>query len=246
MGVESSFKPPLKQKIATFLRRENLVITTFMTIHTPSAHSPFIANQNKGLSFPSTAAGCDEAGRGALAGPVVAAAVVLPATYSLPSLTDSKKLTPKMREILAPAIKRQALAWGVGMATVAEIEEQNILQATFLAMHRAIDAMLEGAKATVDHLFIDGNRFKAYPAIPHTCIVRGDATVPAIAAASILAKTARDSHMALLAADFPHYGWVKNKGYPTAAHKQVLKRHGCSIHHRQSYKPCALVLDAMR
>ncbi len=214
-----------------------------MTNRTPSAPF-FIANQNKGLSYPSTAAGCDEAGRGALAGPVVAAAVVLPSTYSLPNLTDSKKLTAKMREILAPAIKEQALAWGVGMATVAEIEEKNILQATFLAMHRAIAAMLEGTEATVDHLLIDGNRFKAYPTIPHTCIVRGDATVPAIAAASILAKTERDRQMALLAADFPHYAWDKNKGYPTAAHKEALKRYGCSIHHRRSYKPCALVLES--
>jgi len=206
--------------------------------------SSFTASQNKG-PYPSTTAGCDEAGRGALAGPVVAATVVLPALYSLPNLTDSKKLTPQMREILAVAIKKQALAWGIGIATVAEIEERNILQATFVAMHRAIEVMLKKAKAPVDHLLIDGNRFKPYPAIRHTCIVHGDATVPAIAAASILAKTHRDSHMVLLAPDYPHYEWQKNKGYPTKAHKHALKSYGCSVHHRRTYKPCASILASI-
>ena len=234
MGVESSFKPPLKQKIATFPRRENLVITTFMTIHTPSAHSPFIANQNKGPSFPSTAAGCDEAGRGALAGPVVAAAVVLPATYSLPSLTDSKKLTPKMREILAPAIKRQALAWGVGMATVAEIEEQNILQATFLAMHRAIQKVIAQGKHP-DLLLIDGNRFNPFPHIPHHCVVQGDATFASIAAASILAKNERDRQMHALAKQYHRYGWQTNVGYPTRTHREAIRKHGLTPHHRKTF-----------
>jgi len=176
-------------------------------------------------------AGCDEAGRGCLAGPVVAAAVVLDAKKDYPLLNDSKKLTPKSREILREIIEKEALAWAVGFVSPAEIDQINILQASFLAMHRAIDQLAFAP----EYLLIDGNRFKLYKNIPHQCIIGGDALYQAIAAASILAKTHRDAYMREAHDQFPLYGWNQNKGYPTKAHKKAIANHGLSSLHRLSF-----------
>jgi ribonuclease HII len=178
-----------------------------------------------------TEAGCDEAGRGCLAGPVVAAAVILPTDFDHPLLNDSKKMTPAKRDILAVIIKEQAIAYAIGQASPDEIDTINILQASFLAMHRAIDQLqqLPGL------LLIDGNRFKPYPGIPHQCIVGGDGLYRSIAAASILAKTYRDEQMVKLHLDFPYYCWGQNKGYPTTKHKQAIAQHGITSHHRKSF-----------
>lgn len=177
-------------------------------------------------------AGLDEAGRGCLAGPVVAAAVILPLNYTHSWLNDSKQLSPSQRENLREEITRDALAWAVGEASCTEIDQINILNATFLAMHRAI----EGLVLRPEHLLVDGNRFKAYPLIPHTCIVRGDAQYLAIAAASVLAKTHRDAHMQRLAAEYPRYDWASNVGYPTPTHRRALCEHGPTRHHRRSFR----------
>ncbi len=176
-------------------------------------------------------AGCDEAGRGCLAGPVVAAAVILDARKDYPLLNDSKKLTPKSRETLREIIENEAMAWAVGFVSPAEIDQINILQASFLAMHRALD------KLTVvpEHLLIDGNRFKAYKNIPHQCIIRGDGLYQSIAAASILAKTHRDAYMREANEQFPNYAWNQNKGYPTKAHKNAIANHGLSPLHRLTF-----------
>lgn len=155
-------------------------------------------------------AGCDEAGRGCLAGPVFAAAVILPNNFYLEGLNDSKKLNHKQRELLRPQIEEQALAWAVALVDHEEIDKINILNASFLAMHRAIEQL----KVQPQYLAIDGNRFKAYPNIPHSCIVKGDGKYLNIAAASILAKTHRDEFMDKIADEFPAYDWKKNKGYP--------------------------------
>ena len=176
-------------------------------------------------------AGCDEAGRGCLAGPVVAAAVVLDAKKDYPLLNDSKKLTPKSREILREIIEKEALAWAVGFVSPAEIDKINILQASFLAMHRALDQLAFAP----EHLLIDGNRFKLYKNIPHQCIIGGDALYQAIAAASILAKTHRDAYMREAHDQFPLYGWDQNKGYPTKTHKNAIANHGLSPLHRLSF-----------
>jgi len=176
-------------------------------------------------------AGCDEAGRGCLAGPVVAAAVVLDAKKDYPLLNDSKKLTPKSREILREIIEKEALAWAVGFVSPAEIDQINILQASFLAMHRALDQLAFAP----EHLLIDGNRFKLYKNIPHQCIIGGDALYQAIAAASILAKTHRDAYMREAHDQFPLYGWDQNKGYPTKTHKNAIANHGLSPLHRLSF-----------
>jgi ribonuclease HII len=177
-------------------------------------------------------AGCDEAGRGCLAGPVVAAAVILPPGYNNPEINDSKKLTASKREILRLEIERSAVAWAVGMADNDEIDSINILNASFLAMHRAIFGLLPFPQ----HIIVDGNRFTCYGNIPHTCIVRGDSLYLSIAAASILAKTHRDKLMANLDKEFPYYGWINNKGYPTNYHICALERHGPSPLHRKSFK----------
>ena len=177
-------------------------------------------------------AGLDEAGRGCLAGPVVAAAVVLPPDYQHPRLTDSKRLTARQREVLRADILRDAFAWAVAEASVAEIEQLNIAQASYLAMHRAVAALA----ITPEHLLVDGNRFRAYAPIPHTCIVRGDATFLAIAAASVLAKQHRDALMDTLDAEFPAYGWARNAGYPTPAHQATLRQHGPTPHHRRTFR----------
>lgn len=174
-------------------------------------------------------AGCDEAGRGCLAGPVFAAAVVLPAGYSHPLLTDSKALSEKRREEMRAVIERDAVAWAVASCSAAEIDEINILQASILAMHRALDAL---APVVPELVVVDGNRFKAWrPGVEWQTIVKGDAKLGNIAAASILAKTHRDEFIRQAAAEFPAYGWEKNKAYPTAEHRAAIALHGpCPLH----------------
>jgi ribonuclease HII len=181
-----------------------------------------------------TEAGIDEAGRGCLAGPVFAAAVILPKDFRHPLINDSKKLTAPTRNILRNVIEEHALAFGIASASPEEIDEMNILNATCLAMHRAI-ALL---KVTPGLLLVDGNRFNPYPGIHHRCIVRGDATYLSIAAASILAKTCRDEYMENLHQQHPQYGWDRNKGYPTPEHKRCIAGHGLTEHHRRSFR-CA-------
>ncbi len=177
-------------------------------------------------------AGCDEAGRGCLAGPVFAAAVILPRKFKHPMLDDSKKLTEKIRDELRVVIEKEAIAWAVGRVNPKEIDKVNILNASFLAMHRAVDQL----KKTPTYLLIDGNRFNAYKDIPHHCIIKGDAKYMSIAAASILAKTHRDEHMLKLHRKFSYYSWDTNKGYPTQAHRDAIAQHGDCIHHRQSFR----------
>ena len=177
-------------------------------------------------------AGCDEAGRGCLAGSVYAAAVVLPPDYTHPLLNDSKQLTDARRRALRTDIERDALAWAVGTATAAEIDEINILRASILAMHRALD----GQSLRPDFIIVDGNRFTPYGQTPHATIVKGDARYLSIAAASILAKTYRDDEMHRLAALYPGYGWERNAGYPTAAHREAIARLGVTPYHRRTFK----------
>ena len=177
-------------------------------------------------------AGCDEAGRGCLAGPVFAAAVILPDQFNHPLLNDSKQLTEHQRNTLRPIIEQEALAWCVGVVTATEIDEINILNASILAMHRALD----GLGIRPEAILVDGNRFKPYHDIPSTCIVKGDATYRSIAAASILAKTHRDEFMDRIASEYPQYAWDKNKGYPTKAHRQAIEQTGPSPYHRMSFR----------
>lgn len=177
-------------------------------------------------------AGCDEAGRGCLAGPVVAAAVVLPHTFSHPLLNDSKQLSPHQRALLAPIIRQEAIAWAIASCSPKEIDQYNILWASVLAMHRAV-AQLSTMPGL---LLIDGNRFKPYPFIPHLCIVKGDSLYASIAAASVLAKTHRDELMEQLALQHPQYGWQQNMGYPTREHKKALLINGPTPWHRQSFR----------
>lgn len=176
-------------------------------------------------------AGCDEAGRGCLAGPVSAAAVILPKGFYLDGLNDSKKLTHQQREKLRPIIEKEALAWAVAFVDHEEIDQINILNASFLAMHRAIEKL----QLQPQYLIIDGNRFKAYPQIPHSCIIKGDGKYLNIAAASILAKTHRDELMNNLHSDFPQYNWKQNKGYPTIQHRNAVIETGLSPFHRKSF-----------
>ncbi|HHS96220.1 MAG TPA: ribonuclease HII [Phaeodactylibacter sp.] len=177
-------------------------------------------------------AGCDEAGRGCLAGAVFAAAVILPKDFSLPLLNDSKQLTEKQREDLRPVIEKEAIAWAVGQVSPEEIDEINILNASFLAMHRAIDEL----KIRPESLLIDGNRFSPYAFIPHHCIVKGDSKYLSIAAASVLAKTHRDEYMYAMAKKYPGYAWESNKGYPTVAHRKAIARLGLTRLHRKSFR----------
>lgn len=177
-------------------------------------------------------AGCDEAGRGCLAGPVTAAAVILPPHFSNDLINDSKQLTEHQRDALRPIIEREAVAWAVAMIDPAEIDRINILNASILAMHRAIDQLNVRPEA----LLIDGNRFKPYPGIPHTTIVKGDSKMMCIAAASILAKTHRDEYMRRIASEYPQYGWDKNKGYPTRDHRAAIAEFGTSPYHRISFR----------
>jgi ribonuclease HII len=177
-------------------------------------------------------AGCDEAGRGCLAGPVVAAAVILPQNFKNKLLNDSKQLTEKQREALKPIIMKKALAYAIGVVWQDEIDEINILKASFLAMHRAIDQL----KIKPESLLIDGNRFTNYPDIEHHCIIKGDSKYMSIAAASILAKTYRDELMDDLDKDFPYYNWKKNKAYPTKEHRTAIKEYGACKFHRMTFK----------
>ena len=176
-------------------------------------------------------AGCDEAGRGCLAGDVYAAAVILPPDFENALLNDSKQLTEAQRYQLREVIEKEAVAWAVGIVTAAEIDKINILRASILAMHRAVD----GLKVRPQHLLIDGNKFSPYPGITHNTIVKGDATYMSIAAASILAKTYRDDYMLALAREYPMYDWNSNKGYPTAKHRAAIREFGVSPHHRMSF-----------
>ncbi len=177
-------------------------------------------------------AGCDEAGRGCLAGPVVAAAVILPDGYSHPWLIDSKKLTEHRREEMREIVMRDAVAWAVGICSPQEIDEINILNASIEAMHRA----LRGLAVRPGAIIVDGNRFKLFEDIRHTTVVKGDAKFANIAAASIMAKTTRDAIMARLDAEYPAYGWAVNKGYPTAAHRAAIAAAGPCLHHRRSFR----------
>ena len=177
-------------------------------------------------------AGCDEAGRGCLAGPVVAAAVVLPDDFADERLNDSKQLTERQRNALRVIVEHDAVAWAVAFVQPEEIDEINILQASILAMHRAVAQL----SVKPEFLLVDGNRFNPYPGIPHQCIVKGDATFMSIAAASILAKTHRDEYMARIAADYPQYGWGRNKGYPTRDHRAAIAAYGTTPHHRLSFR----------
>ena len=176
-------------------------------------------------------AGCDEAGRGCLAGSVYAAAVILPPDYKNELLNDSKQLSEKKRYLLREIIERDAVAWAVGIVTPEEIDKINILNASILAMHRALDQL----KVRPEAVIVDGNRFKKYNDLPHTTIVKGDGKYLAIAAASILAKTYRDDYMNELAKEYPQYDWLSNKGYPTKKHREAIKQFGITPYHRKSY-----------
>jgi len=176
-------------------------------------------------------AGCDEAGRGCLAGSVYAAAVILPPDYQNELLNDSKQLTEKRRYELREIIERDAVAWAVGIVTPEEIDKINILNASILAMHRALDQL----KVRPEAIIVDGNRFKPYQKLPHTTIVKGDGKYLSIAAASILAKTYRDDYMNQLAKEYPLYDWLSNKGYPTKKHREAIKQYGITPYHRKSY-----------
>ena len=177
-------------------------------------------------------AGCDEAGRGCLCGPVACAAVILPPDFECEELNDSKKLTEKKRDQLRPLIEENALAWAVVMVDAREIDEINILNASIEGMHRALGKL----KITPQHILVDGNRFKPYGEIPYTTVVKGDATFMSIAAASILAKTHRDELMLKLAEEYPGYGWEENKGYPTKAHRLAISKFGITPYHRKTFR----------
>ena len=177
-------------------------------------------------------AGCDEAGRGCLAGPVTAAAVILPPDFHNDLINDSKQLTERQRELLRPVIEREALAWAVAMVSPQEIDRINILRASITAMNRALDQL----SVRPQGILVDGNRFFPYHDIPHTTIIKGDGKMLSIAAASILAKTHRDELMRQLDKDFPQYGWAKNKGYPTPDHRAAIAQYGPSPHHRRTFQ----------
>lgn len=194
------------------------------------------------LSPVAVEAGLDEAGRGCLAGPVFAAAVILPKDYRNGLLNDSKQLTDRRRRALRPVIERDAIAWATGVCSAAEIDEMNILRASITAMHRAVRAL----KVRPEALIVDGNRFCAMDSIPHTCVIKGDGKYLAIAAASILAKTYRDDYMLRLHDRYPDYGFDHNAGYPTAAHRAAIARVGTCPEHRRSFRllpPEQLTLD---
>ncbi|WP_167604862.1 ribonuclease HII [Maribellus sediminis] len=186
-------------------------------------------------------AGCDEAGRGCLAGPVFAAAVILPPYFESELLNDSKKLTEKQRYQLRPLIEEQAISWAVVAVDNHEIDEVNILNASFLAMNRAVQKL----ETKPEHLLIDGNRFRPQTKIPYTCMIKGDGRFYSIAAASVLAKTYRDDFMLKIHAEFPHYDWDRNKGYPTKKHRAAIKEYGPTKYHRMTFRLLdeQLVLD---
>lgn len=178
-----------------------------------------------------TEAGCDEAGRGCLAGPVVAASVILPADFYHPLLNDSKKMTEKTRDILREVIIKEAITWGTDVCSPKEIDKLNILWASVAAMHKSLLKM----DRSPDHILVDGNRFKPFKKTPYTCVIKGDGKYSSIAAASVLAKTFRDDMMRELHDKHPVYGWNQNKGYPTEYHRQAIEKHGSCIHHRKSF-----------
>lgn len=178
-----------------------------------------------------TEAGCDEAGRGCLAGPVFAAAVILPSNFENELLNDSKQVNKKNRDLLREIIEKEALAWAVASVSPEEIDKINILNASFLAMHRALDKL----NTRPELLIIDGNRFKKYNNTPHQCIVKGDGKYLSIAAASILAKTHRDEYMEMIHREFPVYGWNTNMGYPTLKHKLAIQQYGSTVYHRKTF-----------
>ena len=184
-------------------------------------------------------AGCDEVGRGCLAGPVVAASVILPGDYHNPWINDSKKLSKNNREELIEEIKAKSLAWAIAEASVEEIDQINILNASFLAMKRAVLKL----EVTPDHLLIDGNRWRSDLTFPFTCVIKGDGKIASIAAASILAKVYRDDLMEKLAIDFPHFSWERNAGYPTKAHREGIEKFGSTIWHRRSFQLLPRQLD---
>lgn len=183
--------------------------------------------------------GCDEAGRGCLAGPVVAAAVLLPHNFKNKTLNDSKQMSKKNREKIEIIIKKEAISFGIGIVSPQEIDEINILNASFLAMHRATKKI----KGKFELLLIDGNRFNKYKNVEHKCIIKGDTKYMSIAAASVLAKTARDKIMKDLSKEFPKYDWENNKGYPTKKHRVAIKELGANIHHRKSFRLLANQID---
>lgn len=187
-------------------------------------------------------AGCDEAGRGCLAGPVYAAAVILPADFYHPLLTDSKLTTEAQRHKLRPIIEKEAISFAVARLTPKEIDKYNILNASFKAMHRAVNKL----DTRPEHLLIDGNRFIPYKGIAHTCIIKGDGKYTSIAAASILAKTYRDDYMQSQHKKFPYYNWMQNKGYPTQEHRNALDQYGPCKMHRQSFKLQSNQLDLFK
>lgn len=186
-------------------------------------------------------AGTDEAGRGCLAGPVTAAAITLPKNFTNDVLNDSKQLSEIKRNLLKPVLEKEAVSFSVCHVFQDEIDEINILNASFLAMHRAIDKL----QPQPDFIIVDGNRFKAYPNIDHECIIKGDGKYMSIAAASVLAKTYRDEYMAKIHEEFPMYNWKKNKGYPTKEHREAIKKYGITKYHRKSFRqlPEQLTLD---
>lgn len=177
-------------------------------------------------------AGCDEAGRGCLAGPVFAAAVILPPNFECDELNDSKQLSEKQRNRLRPFIEEHASCFAVAMCSNEEIDELNILWASVEAMHRALSKLITAPQ----HILVDGNRFRTYGQVPHTCVVGGDAIYLSVAAASVLAKTYRDEYMSNLAREFPQYDWDHNKGYPTKAHREAIRKYGITAHHRKSFR----------
>ena len=177
-------------------------------------------------------AGCDEAGRGCLAGPVFAAAVVLPPDFDCPQLNDSKQLTPAVRYQIRPYIEEHAVAWAVGVVDNVEIDQINILEASILAMHRALDQL----QVRPEHIIVDGNKFRPYGSVEHHTVVKGDGKYMSIAAASVLAKTYRDDYMDAAAGEFPQYNWKKNKGYPTRDHRQAIAQYGACRLHRLSFR----------
>lgn len=177
-------------------------------------------------------AGCDEAGRGCLAGAVYAAAVILPSDFYHPLLNDSKQLSSRQRDVLRPIIEKEAIAWAVCAVDPQEIDQMNILRASITGMHRALDLLAIRPEA----ILVDGNRFYKYGEIPHTCVIKGDGKYASIAAASVLAKTHRDEYMLALAKEYPQYGWEKNMAYPTQAHREAIREFGVTPYHRMSYK----------
>lgn len=182
--------------------------------------------------------GTDEAGRGCLAGPVTAAAVILPDHFKNSILTDSKQLSERKREALKPIIEQEAVSFGVVHVMMDEIDQINILNASILGMHRSIDMMMStlSRKRTLQHILVDGNRFKPYPDITHTCVIKGDGKYLPIAAASILAKTERDHFMERIHEEYPMYNWKKNKGYPTKEHREAIRKYGITKYHRKSFR----------